>query len=69
MLSKITSGALERLLTSRLPRELNWTASDLLRATVNTGIYGVICSAPGIDDRQLRVGMPTARADKQGVNS
>ena len=34
LLSEITRGALERLLTSRLPRELDWTAADLLRATV-----------------------------------
>jgi AcrR family transcriptional regulator len=42
LLSEITRGALERLLNSQLPRELDWTAADLLRATVDTVLYGAI---------------------------
>ena len=68
LLSESTRGALERLLTSQLPRELDWTATDLLRVTVDTVLYGAIRSAhPGIDDEQLRAVMPTARHDEQGV--
>jgi hypothetical protein len=68
LLSEITRGALERLLTSQLPRELDWTAADLLRAAVDTVLYGAIRSAhPGIDDEQLRAVMPTARDDEQEV--
>ena len=68
LLSEITRGALERLLTSQLPRELDWTAADLLRATVDTVLYGAIRSAhPGIDGEQLRAVMPTARDDEQEV--
>jgi AcrR family transcriptional regulator len=68
LLSEITRGALERLLTSQLPRELDWTAADLLRATVDTVLYGAIRSAdPGIDDEQLRAVIPTARDDEQEV--
>ncbi|MEV6131387.1 TetR/AcrR family transcriptional regulator [Streptomyces violaceusniger] len=53
LLSEITRGALERLLTSRLPHELDWTAADLLRATVDTVLYGAIRSAPpGTGDEQ-----------------
>jgi hypothetical protein len=40
LLGEITRGALERLLNSQLPRELDWTAADLLRATVDTVFYG-----------------------------
>jgi hypothetical protein len=55
LLSEIIRGALERLLTSQLPRELDWTAADLLRATVDTLLYGAIRSAhPGIDGERLR---------------
>jgi len=39
---EITRGAVERLLNSQLPRELNCTAADLLRATVDTVLYGAI---------------------------
>lgn len=42
LLSEITRGALERLTTSRLPRELDWSAADLLRATVDTVLYGAM---------------------------
>jgi len=66
LLSEITRGALERLLTSQLPRELDWTATDLLQATVATVLYGAICSAhPGIDDEPLWAVMPTAHDDEQ----
>jgi AcrR family transcriptional regulator len=69
LLSEITRGALERLLTSQLPRELDWTAVDLLRATVDTMLYGAIrCAHPGVDDEQLRVVMATARDDGQEVS-
>ncbi|MCQ4080960.1 TetR/AcrR family transcriptional regulator [Streptomyces sp. RB6PN25] len=69
LLSEITRGALERLLNSRLPRELDWTAADLLRATVDTVLYGAIRSAhSGIDDEQRRVVIPTARDDEREVD-
>jgi AcrR family transcriptional regulator len=42
LLAEITRGALERLLNSRLPHELDYTAADLLRATVDTVLYGAI---------------------------
>ncbi|MGH3869859.1 MAG: TetR/AcrR family transcriptional regulator [Pseudonocardiaceae bacterium] len=68
LLSEITRGVLERLLTSQLPRELDWTAADLLRATVDTVLYGAIRSAhPGIDDEQLRAVMLRARDGEQEV--
>ncbi|MGW4519093.1 TetR/AcrR family transcriptional regulator [Streptomyces sp. NPDC004393] len=65
LLSEITRGALERLLTSQLPHELNWTAADLLRATVDTVLYGAIRSAPGIDNDQLGAVIPRARDDEE----
>ncbi len=68
LLSEITRGALERLLTSQLPRELDWTATDLLRATVDTVLYGAIRPpAQGIDDEQPRAVVPAARDDGQEV--
>jgi hypothetical protein len=42
LLGEITRGALERLLNSRLPGELNRTAADLLRITVDTVLHGAI---------------------------
>jgi AcrR family transcriptional regulator len=42
LLGEITRGAVERLLNSQLPRELDWTAADLLRTTVDTILYGAI---------------------------
>jgi AcrR family transcriptional regulator len=42
LLGEITRGAVERLLNSHLPRQLNSTAADLLRATVDTVLYGAI---------------------------
>ena len=66
LLGEIIRGALERLLTSQLPRELDWTAADLLRATVHTLLYGAIGSAhPGIDGERLRAVMPRARDGDQ----
>jgi hypothetical protein len=57
LLGEITRGALGRLLTSQLPRELDWTAADLLWATVDTVLYGAIRLAhPGIDEEPLRAG-------------
>ena len=44
LLGEITCGAVERLLNSQLPRELNCTAADLLRTIVDTGLYGAIRS-------------------------
>ncbi|MFI6727156.1 hypothetical protein NRF20_28730 [Streptomyces sp. R-74717] len=42
LLGEITRGAVERLLNSQLPRELDCTVADLLRATVDTAHYGAI---------------------------
>ncbi|MQY36882.1 hypothetical protein SRB17_48840 [Streptomyces sp. RB17] len=68
LLSEITRGALERLLTSRLPHALDWTAADLLRATVDTVLYGAIRPADqGIDAERPRAVIPTARDDDQEV--
>jgi AcrR family transcriptional regulator len=68
LLSEITRGALERLLTSQLPRELGWTAADLLRAGVDTVLYGAIRPAhPGTDGERLRAVMPRARDEEQEV--
>jgi AcrR family transcriptional regulator len=68
LLSEIVRGALERLLGSQLPRELGWTAADLLRATVDTVLYGAIRSAhPGIGEERIRPVMAAARDDEQEV--
>jgi AcrR family transcriptional regulator len=68
LLSEITRGALERLLTSQLPRELDRTAADLLRAGVDTVLYGAIRPAhPGTDGERLRAVMPRARDEEQEV--
>ncbi|MET7745046.1 TetR/AcrR family transcriptional regulator [Streptomyces sp. NPDC005385] len=67
LLSAIICGALERLLTSQLPRELDWTAADLLRATVDTVLYGA--TRPGdhaVGDAQNRVVRPVLRGDSPG---
>jgi AcrR family transcriptional regulator len=70
LLSEITRGAVERLLNSQLPHELDCTAADLLRATVDTLLYGAIRPAhPGDDDERLRAVIPTARDDEQEVVS
>ncbi|MER5908806.1 TetR/AcrR family transcriptional regulator [Streptomyces mirabilis] len=73
LLSEITRGALERLLTSQLPRDLDRTAADLLRASVDTVLYGAIRPAhprhlghPGIGDEQLEAVIPTARDEEVG---
>ncbi|WP_279581212.1 hypothetical protein [Fodinicola feengrottensis] len=49
LLGEIIRGAVERLLNSQLPRELDCTAADLLRATVDTVLYGAIRS--GADEK------------------
>jgi hypothetical protein len=61
---------LERLLTSRLPHELDWAAVDLLRRPSTPVLYGAIRSAhTGIGDEQPRAVNPTARNDEQEVGS
>ncbi|MBW8698362.1 putative HTH-type transcriptional regulator [Streptomyces sp. MBT84] len=66
LLSEIIRGALERLLTSQLPHELDWTAADLLRATVDTVLHGAIRTArPGTDDDQRGAVIPTARNEER----
>ncbi|MCX4092378.1 TetR/AcrR family transcriptional regulator [Nocardia sp. alder85J] len=50
LLAEITRGAVERLLNSRLPHELDCTAADLLRSTVDILLHGAI--RPGRDDEQ-----------------
>ncbi|MEU2058182.1 hypothetical protein [Streptomyces bungoensis] len=53
---------------SELPRDLDWTAADLLRVTVDTVLYGAIRpTGRGIDDEQSRAVIPTARDDDQEV--
>jgi AcrR family transcriptional regulator len=42
LLGEITRGAVERLMNSQLPSDLNYTAADLLRTTVDTVLYGAI---------------------------
>ncbi|WP_274910900.1 hypothetical protein [Streptomyces sp. WZ-12] len=69
-LGESTRGALERLLNSQLPRELDWPAADLPRATVGTVLYGAIRPAdPGTDGSGLRAVFPTAHDDDQEVGS
>jgi AcrR family transcriptional regulator len=66
LLSEITRGALERLLASQLPSELDWTAADLLRATVDTVLYGAIHPAHrGAGDHRRG---PAAHHDEQVVD-
>ena len=47
LLGELIRGAVERLLNSQLPRRLNCTAADLLRATVDTVLYGAIRAEEG----------------------
>ena len=47
LLSEITRGAVERLSNSRLAYKLDWSTADLLRATVDTLLYGAICPERG----------------------
>ena len=42
LLGEITRGAVERLLNSPLPRELDHSAADLLRITIDTILHGAI---------------------------
>ncbi|MGW3160899.1 TetR/AcrR family transcriptional regulator [Streptomyces sp. NPDC001089] len=64
LLSEITRGAVERLLTSRLPHELDRTAADLLRAAVDTVLHGAIRPAHPDDEGREAV-TPAARDDEQ----
>jgi AcrR family transcriptional regulator len=48
LLGEIIRGAVERLLNSDLARDLDLTAADLFRATVDTVLYGAI--RPGTDE-------------------
>ncbi|MFJ9567183.1 TetR/AcrR family transcriptional regulator [Streptomyces fuscichromogenes] len=66
LLFEITRGALERLFTSRLPHDLDWTAADLLRATVDTVLYGAI--RPTREDVRPGAAIPAARDDDKEVN-
>lgn len=61
LLSEITRGAVEALLNSRLPHELDWSAADLLRATVDTVLYGAIRAKP--------TGDADERADERDVQA
>lgn len=61
LLSEITRGAVERLLNSQLPLELDCTAADLLRATVDTVLYGAI--RPAADGRVAAAAIATAAED------
>jgi AcrR family transcriptional regulator len=66
LLSEIIRGALERLLNSRLPHELDYTAADLLRTTVDTVLYGAIRpTRPADDGGEPRAAGSTARDDEQ----
>jgi AcrR family transcriptional regulator len=47
LLSVITRGALERLLESELPRELDRSAADLLQATIDVVLHGALRPAGG----------------------
>jgi AcrR family transcriptional regulator len=58
LLGEITRGAVERLLNSQLPRELDDTAADLLRTAVDTILYGAIGPSPRsrpISPRRTRI--------------
>ena len=66
-LRESTCGTLERRLTSQVPRELDWNATDLLRAAVDTVPYKA--AHTGIADEPLRVVMSTARDEEQEVDS
>ncbi|MGW2958889.1 TetR/AcrR family transcriptional regulator [Streptomyces sp. NPDC001220] len=69
LLCEITRGALERLFTSRLPQELEWTAADLLRATVDTVLHGAIRpTGTGTDAERLGAAIPAARDDDKEVS-
>ena len=68
LLGEITRGAVERLLNSHLADELDWTAADLLRATVDTVLYGAIRPArAGTHEKRTRAEIPPARDNEQEV--
>ena len=70
LLSEIICGALERLLTSQLPRQLDCTAADLLRATVDTVLYGAIRPGNhGAGDERPRAAIAVPRADEPGTGA
>ncbi|KIF79555.1 hypothetical protein QR77_38245 [Streptomyces sp. 150FB] len=48
LLSLITRGALEQLLASRLPQDLDRSAADLLRATIDVVLHGAV-RPPDVD--------------------
>ncbi|MFJ8025502.1 hypothetical protein [Streptomyces sp. NPDC096311] len=59
---------MERLVTSRPPRELDWSGADPRRATVDTVLYGEIRSAHADkDDAQRRAATSTAVDDEQEI--
>ncbi|MEU5312307.1 TetR/AcrR family transcriptional regulator [Streptomyces sp. NPDC021562] len=69
LLGEITRGALERLFLSRLPHELEWTAADLLRATVDTVLYGAIRPTRARSDgERLATATSAARDDEEEVS-
>jgi AcrR family transcriptional regulator len=53
LLGEIIRGAVERLLNSPLPRELNRTAADLLRTAVDTVLYGAIRPDSDINEGEV----------------
>jgi len=62
LLGEITRGAVERLLDSQLAHELDRSAGDLLRAAVETVLFGAIRPAGA-----RTAVIPTARADQPTV--
>ncbi|MEV5956764.1 TetR/AcrR family transcriptional regulator [Streptomyces sp. NPDC051987] len=68
LLGEITRGALERLLTSRLPHELDWSAADLLRATVDTVLHGAVRTRAESEAEPLGAVIPAARDDDTEVS-
>jgi AcrR family transcriptional regulator len=66
LLSEITRGAMERLFASQLAGQLDWTAADLLRATVDIVLYGALRSTqPGIDEEPPRAVRPTCARQRR----
>ncbi|MEU2771734.1 TetR/AcrR family transcriptional regulator [Streptomyces sp. NPDC007162] len=69
LLGEITRGALERLFTSRLPHETDRTAAELLRATVDTVLYGAVRpTRAGGGAEPLGAVIPAARDDGEEVS-
>jgi AcrR family transcriptional regulator len=59
LLSLITRGALERLLESELPHDLDRSAADLLRATIDVVLHGALRSAGDAGPRADSTGSGT----------